>query len=200
MIRECFKTGTGIVFDEHMLKYEVGLDINSVFGASELLELELQAGTSCLGAPDSDELEGFSFRRVPVTVVSALASPFCWIWGALSDLRLHNTSQVTDPPKQSSTASPLLWIWNKLLHKPAKTDKPAKLFVGESQEILDDALSPIYDQLTKHFYWKVMEYIPCEFSPSPDLFASTVMGSYDAQRDRQKVTRRGGRPNRPLGL
>ena len=27
MIRECFKTKTGIIFDAHMLKYEAGLDI-----------------------------------------------------------------------------------------------------------------------------------------------------------------------------
>jgi hypothetical protein len=37
MIRECFTTHTGIIFDAHMLRNEVGLDIESIYRAPEPL-------------------------------------------------------------------------------------------------------------------------------------------------------------------
>ena len=30
MVRECFKVDTGIIFDGHMLKHEIGLDVDSI--------------------------------------------------------------------------------------------------------------------------------------------------------------------------
>jgi len=149
MIRECFKVNTGIIFDAHMLMHEVGLDIGSITKApNPLRPTELQ-----LTRANSAELRGFSFRKVPVAVVSGLGSPFRWVWGKLSNLRHHDSPKFTLEPQ-----------------------RPISL--GEAQEELEDALSPIYDQLNKHTYWKVMEWIPwiikkqgAEMDGSDDIWA-----------------------------
>ena len=36
MVRQCFKAKTGIIFDAHMLKHGIGLDIESIMKAPEL--------------------------------------------------------------------------------------------------------------------------------------------------------------------
>ncbi|KAF9645435.1 hypothetical protein BDM02DRAFT_3101283 [Thelephora ganbajun] len=153
MIRECFKVNSGIVFDAHMLKHEVGLDVDSIFKAPN----PLPPATLHLAGPDSTELEGFSLRHIPVVIISGLGSPFRWIWGKLSHLRLRRSPQVIFSLEQSRFVSE-----------------------GEAQEELNDALSPIYDQLEKHTYWKVMEWIPCKLPLSPDPCASAAMSSYGA--------------------
>jgi len=133
MIREIFKLNIGIIFDAHMLKHEVGLDTDSIFDAPEALV----PSTITLVGPNGGELEGFSLRHIPVAIISGLGAPFRWVWGKLSSLRLHNT------PKP-----------------PFSLEHERFVYKGEDQEELNDALSPVYDQLNKHTYWKVMEWIP----------------------------------------
>ena len=101
MIRECFKLKTGIIFDAHMLKHRVGLDI------------------------DSD------------TVIEA--------------------------------PQPVLSPTNHLTKD------------GPTEE-LKDALSPIYDQLEKRTFWRVMEWIPCEPSSSLKPFAPMTTSSKPSGR------------------
>jgi hypothetical protein len=145
MIRECFKAGTGIIFDELMLKQKVGLDIDTNPAAPG----PLSSDAHHLAKPDDTKLQGSSllclpatiisalvfslFRLLAVIVVSVLGSPFRWIWGKLSQLLSHHLTNGS--------------------------------FEGEAQEELDDALCPIYDQLDEHIYWKVMEWIPCKLPP-----------------------------------
>ena len=133
MIRECFRVGTGIIFDVHMLKHQVGLDICSdpTFKTPE----PLLSDAHYLTRPKSDD--GISLWRT-------LASPFRWIRDKLS---------------HTSTSESIF-------------DQNRFVFKGESQEELKDALSPIYDQLEMHTYWKVMERVPCGFLPSPKPFVS----------------------------
>jgi len=153
MIRECFKVNVGIIFDAHMLKHEVGLDVDSILD----VPAPLPPATLHLADPDGAELEGFSLRHIPIAIISGLGSPFRWIWGKLSHLRFRNSPQVVISFEQQ----------DKFISK------------GEAQEELDDALSPVYDQLDKHTYWKVMEWTPCKLPP-PRPVASAAMSSYGA--------------------
>jgi hypothetical protein len=162
MIRECFKVNTGVIFDAHMLKHEVGLDIDSILATPE----PLSPATLYLAGPDGIELEGCSLLHLPAVIISALGSPFRWIWGKLSQLLPYHSSKFS--------------------------------FEGEAQEELDDALCPVYDQLDKHTYWKVMEWIPCKLPPN--LSPSAAMSLYGAQRDCKKAERRGGRFGLHLAL
>jgi hypothetical protein len=136
MIKECFDVKTGIIFDAHMLKHQVGL--------------VLYPGTTHEAQPPyppPDDLtesdDGFSLRRM-------LTSPFSWIKSKFSQ---------TSPPESVSDRK-----------KPAYKD--GFFFKGGFQEELNDALSPIYDELDKHWYWKAMEWFPCELPPSPEPFVS----------------------------
>jgi hypothetical protein len=122
MIRECFKLHTGIIFDAHMLRHEVGLDIESIYETPEPLPF-----SDCrLSVPDSTKIEGSS-------LTSALASPFRWVWSKLPQIR----SPAPPPPFKFQHG------WE---------------FEGEAQEELDDALSPIYDQLKEHAGWQILEF------------------------------------------
>ena len=128
MVRECFRANTGIVFDAHMLKHEIGLDVNSVLEAPTLL-------SSPLPSPHpSSILPSEKPRSEPPTSPTSRYRPLSWIKGK--------------PSRDNATKDP----------------KPP--YKGEYQEEVDDAISPIFDQLDMHWYWKAMEYIPCELSPS----------------------------------
>ena len=122
MVRECFKTETGIIFDAHMLNQEIGLDINSVL-------------------------------KAPMRLSPCSSSVF-------SEIRSESPTNLT------LWCRPLSWIKGKKSRdNAAKVPKPLR-YKAEDEEELNDAVSPIYDQLNMHWYWKAMEYIPCELSPS----------------------------------
>jgi hypothetical protein len=163
MIRECFKVDSGIIFDSHMLKHETGLDIESTFDVPRPLLPE----TFHLIGPDGTELEGFSLRQIPATIISALGSPFRWTHGKLSQFRLHR------PPRVVSSQQ-----------RPVSD--------GEAREEFDDARSPIYDQLKMHTKWKVMEYLPCKSPLYPNSSVSVAMSLYGASRGHKKARHHGG--------
>ena len=104
MIRECFKTGTGIIFDAHMLKHEVGLDIDSIHRAPKPLSL----GNLYLARPDGAELKGFSLTHIPVAIISSLGSPFHWVRGKLSNFRKHDTPERKRPISEGEPHEELL--------------------------------------------------------------------------------------------
>ena len=162
MIREIFKLNIGIIFDAHMLKHEVGLDIDSLLEAPEPLSPE----TLHLAGPDATELKTFSFRQIPTAAISAIGSPFRWVWGQLLSLRFRG------PPKV-----------------PFTLEQKTFVFEGEAREELNDALSPIYDQLKKHTHWKIIEWIPCKSLFPLNQPASAAIGSYGAQRDHKETER-----------
>lgn len=153
MIRECFKVKSGIIFDSHMLMHEVGLDIKSIDEAP----LPLSPESHHLDRPNSTEIRGFTPARIPMAVISTLGSPFRWVWGKLGGLRLHKGPKVVFS---------------------LESDLPRFEYEGEALEELKDALSPIYDQLHKHWYWQVMEWMPwitkkqsAEVADSDDFWA-----------------------------
>ena len=140
MIRECFKVNVGIIFDAHMLEHEVGLGVDSILE----VPTPLPPATLHLAGPDGAELEGFSARHIPMAIISGLGYPFRWAWGKLSHLRFRDSPQVAFSFEQQRFISK-----------------------GEAQEELEDVLSPIYDQLNKHTYWKAMEWTPCKLLTTP---------------------------------
>ena len=157
MVRECFRVEAGIIFDVHMLKHEIGLDIEKDLdkGLNKDLDKDtdhtfaapepLLPGVSHLRRPSGAELEGFSFSHIPVAVISGLGSPFIWAWGQLSNLRLHNSKQF------------------KRALEELERNRPISL--GEPREELNDALSPIVDQINMHPGWNLIEWTPCKLSP-----------------------------------
>ena len=152
--------------------HEVGLDIKSLYQAPNPLPPQ----SHTLDSPGPNEIRGFTLRRVPVAVFSGLTLPFRWLWGKTKRLRLQK------PPK-------VLFSFEQERFK----------YEGEPVEELQDALSPVYDQLDLHWYWRVMEWIPCELLP-PDSCASVTMSSYGASRDYEKAERRDSRFGRLLGV
>ena len=144
MIRECFKAETGIIFDVHMLEHEAGLNIDKKGRIGPTLKppKRRSPGVLHLRRPNGAELEGFSFRHIPVAVVSGLIFPIRWVGGKLSNLRIRNSKKY------------------KHIHEP-----PDPVFLGESREELIDTLSPIVDQIGMHPGWNIIEWIPCKLPP-----------------------------------
>ena len=157
MIRECFETGTGIIFDVHMLQHEVGLDIVDTRTLQHEAGLDIvkgrigptlkppkrrSPGVLHLRRLNGAELEGFSFRHIPVAIVSGLVFPIRWVGGKLSNLRIRSSKKY------------------KHIHEP-----PDPVFLGESREELIDTLSPIVDQIGMHPGWNIIEWIPCKLPP-----------------------------------
>jgi hypothetical protein len=163
MIRECFKVNTGIIFDAHMLKHEVGLDTDSIYKAPKLL-----SPTTYSPGSDGTKRKGSFSRRIPGAIDST-SGPSSRIWGEPSNLPPCRSSQVT-----------------------FSFEQPRFISRGEAQEELDDALSPIYDQLEKHIYWKVMEWIPCTLLPSRSSPTSATMDSCGAYSNHWETRHRDG--------
>ena len=103
MIRECFTTHTGIIFDAHMLE-QVGLDINSIDKAPELR----QNNTLPLEAD-----KGFS-------VTSELASPFVYIWNKLPQIRTPRAPPpwIPESEAQEELKDALSPIYDQLVIHP----------------------------------------------------------------------------------
>jgi hypothetical protein len=62
-------------------------------------------------------------------------------------------------PERFTWTTPFLWAWNKVPQIRALPPRDEWIFKGEAQEELEDALSPIYDQLAMHLYWAPVEWI-----------------------------------------
>jgi len=139
MIRECFKLKSGIIFDGCMLKHEVGFDVDS---PDSLVKAPspLAPESHHLDWPGDTGLKGFTLSRVPLAILSGIATPFAWVGKKLSKLRYHK------PPE---TRYKFTTAVSKFQYEGS-----------EAREELKDALSPIFDQLDMHWYWKVMEWLP----------------------------------------
>ena len=125
MVRECFNANTGIIFDAHMLKHGIGLDIESIMKAPKL----------------------------PSTYPFILPSEI---------------PRSESPTSLASSNSPLI---DKSSPKAAKEDDEIRPpFESECQEILVDAVSPMFDKLPEHWYWRLMELYPCESPPSTNYY------------------------------
>ena len=150
MIRECFRVNTGIIFDAHMLQHEVGLDINSITQAPPRIKPE---GDHLL-PPEKMEHGFVTFLKGLWALVKA---PAIWLVSLFRKLVVHSEPK----PNPNFTAKESRFISE-----------------GEAHEELHDALSPVYDQLSAHMYWQIMEWIPwiskkqrAEINGSDDFWA-----------------------------
>ena len=125
-----------------MLMHEVGLDIKSLSTAPDPLPPEIRQldipGTSFFF------LSRFSLLRVTSVILRGLSLPFRWVKSELLNLLYYT------PPEFEFAFTSAAGLFR---------------YKGEAEEELKDALSPIYDQLKLHWYWKVMEWVPCESLP-----------------------------------
>lgn len=96
MVRECFNVNTDFIFDEHMLRCMVGLDMEQEMGKeisptpSPPDPLPPSGDNLALARPLKGKFEGYSFQRILVAVISWLSSPFCWAEKKLYNLCICN--------------------------------------------------------------------------------------------------------------
>jgi len=137
-----------------------------------------------LDKPAANQIPGFALHRVPVAIISGLSAPFRWLGGKVKNLRLQRSPRVV-----------------------FSLELPRFEYEGsEALEELGDALSPVYDQLDLHWYWKVMEWIPwimkkqsAEVTDSNDIWAYKFV--WNRGRGRQVyglVMRRGMKVHRSV--
>ena len=62
-------------------------------------------------------------------------------------------------PERFTWTTPIRGLWNMMPQIFTPPPPPKWVFKGEAQEELEDALSPIYDQLAMHLYWAPVEWI-----------------------------------------
>ena len=131
MVRECFKTGTGIMFDSSALQ-ELGMDPSSLYPyvTPRPPPLPLSPGTDRIRNPPAKDIpirarNPFWKKKAPLTDHDAEPDVHTLIEGAIKDAK----SKMTPP-------------------------------LSEEEEELHDALSPTYDQLKIQKVWWIIELIP----------------------------------------
>ncbi|KZT19462.1 hypothetical protein NEOLEDRAFT_1077768 [Neolentinus lepideus HHB14362 ss-1] len=130
MIREIFRTKTGILLDAKMLQNEVGLDLKTIDDfAPPRIPPEVDA---LQPEPPRDRF----ILAVDRFVLNAIKFPYKLVTGLIR------------PPKVSMKAN--------FFQEKASTSE----YLGESNEELYDALSPIYDELRLTWWWRILEWIP----------------------------------------
>ena len=113
-----------------MLEHEVGLDLD-LSEPENAPERRTHSGFDDLPGP-AKPVNG-SFWRSMLSFILIL---FTWTWSQSSNLRKTKT-------------------------KPGfKLDGPRFSTKGEAVEEQMDALCEVYDQIPKHWYWRVMEWLP----------------------------------------
>ena len=160
MVKECFDANTGIIFDSHMLKHQIGLVMDNKdkypeYSTCECKELEPPSSATD-GPTESKSDNRASWGR-------RLASPFKWAWGQLTSHTPKATSNTTPDVTPTDTSKDIF-------------DQKRFTFEGSNQEELHDVLSKIHDGLKSQPAWWITEYWPCELFPSPRPFASMTTG------------------------
>ncbi|TFK52545.1 hypothetical protein OE88DRAFT_1417444 [Heliocybe sulcata] len=132
MIRELFRTKTGIILDRDLLRDEAGLDLKTL-DDSPPARIVPEADTCTLALdPPKD------------TFLLALGR---FIWNTIQ-FPYKLISGLLRPPKPSIKANFL----------PEKAS--ASEYLGEAEEELLDALSPMYDELRLTWWWRILEWMP----------------------------------------
>ena len=99
-----------------------------------------------------------SVLKAPTPLSSPLPSPH------YSPILPENVRSES-PTNLASCCRPLSWIKGKF-SRNSEPNGQRPPYEGEPQEERHDAISPIFDQLDMHWYWRWMEHLPCESSPS----------------------------------
>ncbi|THH13472.1 hypothetical protein EW146_g6748 [Bondarzewia mesenterica] len=145
MIRECFRTNTGIIFDANMLENEVGLDVD--FDAMTLKAIPARLAPRPAIKVDhikpDDKIPGF----------------FPTLWHFVWD----------------TTSFPFVLLARLIIGKTHEEQKveERERFLGEDVEELNDVLSPMYDQLPRRWYWRLIEWMPLRSKKQKAIVAQT---------------------------
>ncbi|KAF8625955.1 hypothetical protein AX17_006680 [Amanita inopinata Kibby_2008] len=131
MIRECFKTNTGIMFKTEALR-QIGLDPTTLYPFVAPRPPPLSSATQTIERPATPSLA----RRVKALVEDALAG---------SKGGKKRGSFVSTSSERS---------------RGSLTGSGVSTFISEEDEELRDALSPKYDQLKLKRSWWVLEVMP----------------------------------------
>ena len=133
MVRECFKTNTGIMFNSAALQ-ELGMDPSSLYPyvTPRPPPLPLSPGTDRIRNPPAKEIP----------------------------IRAHNHLRKKKAPPADHDAEPEPDMHT--LIEEATKDTKSKMTppLSEEEEELQDALSPKYDQLKIQKAWWIIELIP----------------------------------------
>ena len=205
MIRECFRTKTGIIFDKDMLRKNIGLDADTLYPhvrtrpprklappGSRIAEAEKQK---------SNFLEFFAvvggLIAIPLTLLTRfLAFPIKQFWLLLQFTRLGKF--IGNAGKRAWNGIKKVFSFGKESTAPLLPVSDTNNFISEEDEELGDALSPIYDQLSLAWFWWILELIPFRFREQKgqrdDYFVRANLGRGrkiygDAKRNGIKVHR-----------
>ena len=161
MIRECFDRQIGIIFDEHMLRDEVGLDIKTLPKAFESSALDHTV-------PDSP---------------SPLSTPPNPLLSQTRHLdRPDYTARSNSPPKTANT-------FEQLGQKPVAGSTTNEEVDEESEDAHSPIYDQFKGGLVWRIVWRSVDWLPCEFPPSPSEsgLMQCPKGSSKSQTPSRKV-------------
>ncbi|EIN13932.1 hypothetical protein PUNSTDRAFT_110090 [Punctularia strigosozonata HHB-11173 SS5] len=150
MIRECFRTDTGIIFDAELLRDVLGMDVDRLRDGdmSEPQRISPNPKDPLQVIMASDESPGF-WSALWDLCFGTIAAPLYIIWNIFSWLAGRPTIESAN--RAAAMVS---------RREPCVRSMKQKSYEGEAIEELHDALSPMYDQMDKKLFWQMMEWIP----------------------------------------
>jgi hypothetical protein len=181
MIRECFETYTGIIFDADILRNDIGIDAAMLYPVVKPRPSRIRP--SPLDRLAEPEKQGFflwefvkfvaSVLAVPIKIVFKIfAFPIKHIWLLLKYSRhgkaVGRALGCRDDAVDSAAAS----VADSEFSETGSTDdvqdleagnRNRKQFISEEDEEFYDALSPEYDQLKIRWFWWLIEVLPLRF-------------------------------------
>ena len=140
MIRECFNLKIGIIFDEHMLMNEVGLDIGSLSKVLDSMALD----PTPLDPTEPDSTPPLSKPPNPI------------LPGTRPLDRPDYTARLRNPPKTAITLG--------RSRQGFETKGEAQ---EELDDALSPIYDQFKTSLFGKIVWKGMDWLPCKFPPSP---------------------------------
>ncbi|KAK7442224.1 hypothetical protein VKT23_016195 [Stygiomarasmius scandens] len=126
MVRECFKTNTGIMFNREGLE-AIGLDPDALYPFVK-------------PRPPAEPLGGARIQSIPRNPRTPVQSP---------KKRKDSYTLLVDSPAAPSVKN-----------IPTEAIVPVKRIYSEEQLDLQDAMAPIYDQLSLKWFWWILEFLP----------------------------------------
>lgn len=176
MIRECFRTNTGIQFQADKLREIAGIDPDSLYPIVQPrpapLEIpkELSASLSLRNYAKSDGAAMKEVDNALLGITKHLEKKTVENGGEKGETRRNSIQKI---PSRSASISATGYDrdvdLDSIASAPASVngESPDKNksgghhpFVSEEEEDLFDALSPIYDQLKLAKPWWVLEFLP----------------------------------------
>ncbi|KAL5518743.1 hypothetical protein ACEPAH_426 [Sanghuangporus vaninii] len=173
MIRECFRTKTGIIFDKDMLKKNIGLDTDKLHPIVQERPPRKPAPSGSRIAKAEQQTSTFvefftvigGLIAIPLTLIARIiAFPIKHFWLLLKFTRLGKLVRNTGKSAWKKLKGLFSSAKASMSPTPAVSSGVEESdFKSEEDEELADALSPIYDQLQLAWFWWILELIPFRF-------------------------------------